>query len=826
MHPVSLAARKAILLTLALLGLSGCAPIVAEGQPDQMTWVMLAPDQSAGQTFVAEYRGLSAVDLYLQPGTTSDGSLHLSLFENPSDDTPTASAHLPLASLTGPGFYRLSFDALTDSSLRSYYLALDIEGAGDVALGSATGGIYTSGALYLGNAPVDGQLTFRPLYDPPQIALGLAGEASQWALWMAVAVLLFALPGWALLHLRASGLSWFERAAMAGSIGVALYPVLFMIADLVGVRGGRGLVWVVPALALIYIVWRAWRTLGARAEALRGTPGDSTSRQARDGAASIALAGIVALVVITRFFAIRMIDVPTWGDSVQHTVMAQRMFENGGLFDSWMPYAPYSTLTVQFGFPAIAALYMWALGMASPQAVLVAGQVLNLLAVAALYPVATRLARGNPWAGVWAVLVAGLLSPMPAFYVNWGRYAQLAGLASLPAALWLVWDALEENRARWRRSILVALVIAGTALAYYRMTFFVVAFCVALLLVWAPSAYGNSARRWGTGLRALALIALLSGALFLPWAIHVAGSPLAASMEGGIAQGGTLQAVLAELATWKDAPLYVPPMLIAVSAIALAWAAWRKAWSVVALGAWAVLLALYNAGRLIHLPGANMMQSFAVMISVFIPVGWLCGWLVSQVAAWVERRTAMAGRVVLVVSTVALGVWGAWQARSIPNPALFGMVTRPDLRAMAWIRENTPADARFLVEGFRIYNGRSAVGSDAGWWLPLLAGRANTMPPQYALLNERPNDPDYAREVVELVARLEVISPASPEGMRLLCDEGITHVYIGQGQGLIGSGVQQLFAPEDLASQSAFDRVYHEDRVHVYAFERATCPTP
>ena len=66
------------------------------------------------------------------------------------------------------------------------------------------------------------------------------------------------------------------------------------------------------------------------------------------------------------------------------------------------------------------------------------------------------------------------------------------------------------------------------------------------------------------------------------------------------------------------------------------------------------------------------------------------------------------------------------------------MVTKPDRQAMTWIREHTPAQAKFLVEGFRIYGGRSVVGSDAGWWIPLLADRANTMPPQYALLNETP----------------------------------------------------------------------------------------
>ncbi|MCX6027095.1 MAG: DUF6212 domain-containing protein, partial [Chloroflexi bacterium] len=312
---MSLASRKAIPLTLALLGLSACAPVVAEGQPHQTAWVTLAPGQSAGQTLATDYRGLSGMDLYLRPGTTSDGSLRLSLFEAPGDDTPIASARLPLASVTEPGFYHLRFDPLTDSSRRSYYLALEVDGAGDVALGSETGETYTSGALYLGNAPVDGQLTFRPLYDPPQIALGLAGEALTWALWLAVAAFLFTLPGWALLHLlhpRAGLLGWFERAALASAIGVALYPLLLLLSDLVGISAGRWIVWLVPALSLIYGASRL-----RRSDVRESTPSEARINRRPSIAAGLALAGIIGLISITRFFAIRMVGVPMWGDSVQ-----------------------------------------------------------------------------------------------------------------------------------------------------------------------------------------------------------------------------------------------------------------------------------------------------------------------------------------------------------------------------------------------------------------------------------------------------------------------------------------------------------------------------
>jgi hypothetical protein len=168
--------------------------------------------------------------------------------------------------------------------------------------------------------------------------------------------------------------------------------------------------------------------------------------------------------------------------------------------------------------------------------------------------------------------------------------------------------------------------------------------------------------------------------------------------------------------------------------------------------------------------------------------------------------------------------WALWFPQEEPSPP-FVMVTRPDMRAMAWIRDNTAPDARFLVEGFRVYAGFTAVGADAGWWIPLLAGRPNTMPPQYALLSEQPSPPDYTQRVVDLVAQLEREPPGAPQSLRLLCDWGIGYVYIGQGQGRVGVSAPQLFAPQQLIDSPAFSLVYRQDRVAIFQLRPELCET-
>jgi hypothetical protein len=142
---------------------------------------------------------------------------------------------------------------------------------------------------------------------------------------------------------------------------------------------------------------------------------------------------------------------------------------------------------------------------------------------------------------------------------------------------------------------------------------------------------------------------------------------------------------------------------------------------------------------------------------------------------------------------------------------------------MDWIQHNTDPDALFLVEGYTIYGGTSIVGSDAGWWLPLQAHRSNTVPPQYALLNERPEQPGYSQKLIDLTTRLLKSPPNSPDGFLLLCDWNIRYIYVGQQEGLVGLGTTQLFSPQALDESDRFERIYAQDRVHIYAIKPFAC---
>jgi hypothetical protein len=350
-------------------------------------------------------------------------------------------------------------------------------------------------------------------------------------------------------------------------------------------------------------------------------------------------------------------------------------------------------------------------------------------------------------------------------------------------------------------------------LNYYRMPFYYATFILSWLVGWGVPHWRLDKQRWLQVAVSLALVAGLALLFFLPWMIHISQGSLANAVEGGVAQGSAIESVLSDYRVWNDVLFFVPAPLIVIALLGLGWSLVRKHWCVASLGLWVIALSLLVAGGLIRMPGANMMQNFAVLITLYIPVSLLGGWLISQIAQMTSKWGVPVGLMVTTVVLVGVGFWSARDQLLVEQPKTFALVTRPDIRAMAWIRGHTSMNARFLVEGFRIYAGKTSVGADAGWW----------MPPQYALVNEVPTQPGYTERVTDLIASLESVSPSSSEGLRFLCDWGITHVYIGQGQGKTGAGAVQLFPPAPFIGSTVFDLIYHQDRIYVFAMNRRHC---
>jgi hypothetical protein len=826
--------RKLLALLTLALALTGCKPYLHAGQLDVTDSIQVREGKSFGQTFVATYDGLEGVQFFLEPGEVNQSDLIFQLSSGPESADNLASIRLPLEEVDQAGYYNFDVPVQSNSKSRYYYAKIDIEGEGELGIQVAPHDSYLNGAAHENDRPVEAQARFRLSYHWKSLFLGLLSESFSLAGITFIGLLLFVLPGWAVISLAQANngkLSWPEQLSLGAGLSLAAYSLLMLWVKQAGIQPGAAFAWLPAGSGLAWLIWRSLRRFWVAHRTPRDSiiiPGATPSLE--NFWPTLTLVIVIALLLMTRFWAIRTIEAPMWGDSVQHAVMTQLLLDNGGLFSSWAPYTPYQSLTVQYGFPAAAAVFSWLSGASSWHATLYTGQLINVIAVLTLYPLAVRLTN-NQWAGVATVFIAGLISTTPAFYVNWGRYAQLTGQAILPVALWLLWTSLATPEDRNQREkiyqalptlVLAGFVLAGTSLSYYRMPFFYATFALALLVGWGLPNWRANLQLWGWAALKLALIGGAAGLFFLPWVLQVMqGSVLAGLVQSGVETSSALQNVLSDYQVWQQIGEYIPPVLIGITIGGLVFSLMRRKFMIAAIGLWMLSLASLVALSLLRVPGANLLQNFAIIISLYIPISLICGWAVGELAHLHPLRDKLGQAIITVVFT-GIAIWFAIGQRNVAQPDTFALVTRPDMHAMSWIRDNTPTDSLFLVEGFQIY-GYSAVGSDAGWWLPLLAKRQNTIPPQYALMNEAPVDPDYSQNVVLLVGQLEDAGVSSPESMAMICRWGITHVYIGQRQGKASFEAAQLFSPEEFLDHPDFSQVYQKDHVHIFALKQSAC---
>jgi hypothetical protein len=672
--------------------------------------------------------------------------------------------------------------------------------------------LWLDGALLSG-----GHLSLQLGYNPVFILKDLARQATTFglrSLWLLLlSALFYLLPGGALVVWLLREGDWIERTVVALGMSVAVYALL-VYATMTGLRLGQAATYGFLAVCAGLIALRWWldgRRLPALREMWAGLRADP---------APLALAVVVALVVGVRVWATRDMVAPRWGDSYHHTVISQLLVDNGGLFDSWAPYAPYTGLTTHFGFHANVALFHWMSGEPVIQSVIWIGQIMNVLAVLVLYPLGNRI--GGRWAGTIAVLIAGLWSTTPMMYVNWGRYPQLTGQVLLPVAAWLLWQAMESQALNWRLIASSAVASLGQVLAYYRMPFYFVLLMGPILLSVYATHRSLRWRQWWKPLLPLVVTGALVAVTGLPWVFRMTQGLLGPKVAAGVSSGMDLAGAWDQLLLWKTIGEYVPPALLWLAGIGLLGALVRRNSAALAVAVWGAGLVLTLALRLLGLPGAAFLDAFASMIFAYAPVALLGGWLIASLVEGSRRRWQGTG--LLAVGAVALAAFGgSYTASQVPSDQ-YELVTPADLRAMDWIATHTAPDARFLVNGFLIYGGRSIVGSDAGWWLSLLTGRASTMPPQYALLTETEAEPGYGQRMVDLVAGLRQTPLTSPEGLALVCGEEITHVYVGVGEGRVAIPPSEpLFTAEEMLASSAFDAVYHQDGVWVFALTEEAC---
>lgn len=617
---------------------------------------------------------------------------------------------------------------------------------------------------------------------------------------------------------------WLVRAAQQIGLGLAFWPLLLLWTSQFGWR------WSPP-----FAQGFAGALVVAGIGALLYPPGRWARRweQGRRQAFWLALfACIAALTVATRLLHIQELALPAWVDSVHHVAIVRLLLAQGSLPSSFAPFIPDSIFNYHWGFHALAAWLAWLLGINDAfdlaDLVLHLGQLLNALTVLMFYA-AGRVLFASRRAGLLTAVIVGLVSWFPAYYLSWGRYTHLAGLLLMVPALLLLW----RLRVRWHSGLFLAalLLLAGLGLTHVR-----VAFLTALLI--GLLAIGLAAQgRWRVVFWWLAAGA---GALLLtaPWWFWLWHSTWAREMVAPHVEVGAVWASynlpnwglvwaprnpllmalgtagISALAGWHEATLLARiaggGWLLLLSGLGL-WA-WRRpllrqparrvwlAWGTLLL--WVAVTILITQSNRLGLPFVRFIHINAAIITLFAPLGLAVGGLL----AWALGLLTPVrwARPVIGAAALVISLWGARGMTAVVNPSTI-LATQADRAALLWVRENTPPDARFVVNTWEWINGVYA-GRDGGYWIPVLTDRASLLPPaQYT--SALPSG--TVQSMNRLFQRLATAANLDDPALRTrLAAEGVTHLYMGARQGSL--------RPEQIDGRPFVDLIYRQDGVSIY----------
>lgn len=583
---------------------------------------------------------------------------------------------------------------------------------------------------------------------------------------LALAAMLI-VPGWAILSLAPN---WKRDAALARwclaiSISIAFYPVLFYAtrALLPAFQWGPNkiaILLVVGAALIAYRLRGAWR-----------------EQFAFERLEWFALA-IFGMTLFTRFWIIRDHPYPAWTDSLHHTLLTLLTATAGRLPYDMEPYFPVPLGQYHLGLYALSGTLEMLSGAPAHTALLWLAQALNGLCGLSVYFVLDRKV-GRVGAIVGAATV-GLFSFQPAWYVNWGRFTQVASQTIVLTAWLVTWDAIRSWKLNWleqRADILWscsvgALLTAAVFLLHFRVAGFYLPLLAVTVLLELFQARAEH-RVWRVALGALVVgitsLVFVSPALWDALRIYLSATLKAPMMTDEVmAQTNSFftfpwESVFALGAEWWMVVLVAFGTIIGMMR--------RNALVVVNL-LWVVSLILIGEAYLLRITSLAFTNMGAIVIALYLPFGLVVGAGTAEALKLVRVGSRGRAEDGVIAVVLALGLIASYaRANGIEEYRYF--VTPADVAAMDWINANTPPDARFAINTL-FWLPNLPHGTDAGYWIPYFTRRQTTTGNMISPLGAIESTEMTVSES-RLVKRLDTDSTAAAE----LGKMGVNYIYIG-----------------------------------------------
>ncbi|MFM2309983.1 MAG: hypothetical protein RLY87_2105 [Chloroflexota bacterium] len=424
-----------------------------------------------------------------------------------------------------------------------------------------------------------------------------------------------------------------------------------------------------------------------------------------------AIGGVAVGTGILALFASRITQIdglvlPPWVDAVHHALLVRVAVESGHAPWSLEPYLPVTALTYHSGFHSVMAVLMQlsAIPMRDVAEYLrISGQIWGVCAVLTLVAIVWQWWRS--WPVCYGVLVVvGIVSIMPAYYLSWGRYTLLAGMTVLPAALWTL-------RAMWYPTALRPHWIWVTTVLVLLAVTHMVVFVIALLWGCALVLVYGFPERYVAKPFVVSLIATLPWWLFVAAHTQARAGATAMHLIGNVSHNGVVLGLI-----WALNNRWLVPALV----LGLSLAVWRRSRLGVAVLVWVTLCALVANPPVLGLPYLSFFTNETIAAGLYVPIGLATAWILLLLARRLPEW-------VLVVVLFAIGI-GAYPGIATVVQDTTIIATADDRAVLEWAVDNLPADATVMTNAAGWMWGVDR-GADGGWWLLPMAGIAVTTPP-------------------------------------------------------------------------------------------------
>lgn len=733
-------------------------------------------DASIEQSFISQRNNLTAVAVWLDIPANSGkpGSVRYRLIERDSTDHEIAAG---VVNVSRKDNYRLRFPRQPQSQHKEYLLRLELleSSSGQVITGASAEDEYRAGAALYDQTPLKGDLAFKLYYEYTLTTFlaDLVTLLQQYPGTILAIVTLFTLPGLAFLAWLPleKNISWLDTLALAVGLSMALIPVLLGFVTLIGQKISPTFLWLSLAVCLLLVSGRVYYYL------VRPHP-----RLPKFSTWDIAALGLLVMGIAVDLIAVRELRFPLWTDSYHHTVITRLIIEQGQIPSNYQPYYPLEQFTYHFGFHAITAFVAILAHLNPAQAVLITGQIITALTGLTIYAMVVQLS-GSRRIAFFAAATVLFINHLPSFYVNWGRYTQLAGQTLLPIFALVIVQILQRQRIEWRWLLAAIILAAGLFFVHYRVMVFGLMFIAAYGMA-QPVRWIYGKKQLGSLLSRITLIGTGSLLLVSPWLWHISRAFLAKILipsefsttlaKEAAGRGNYFDFHLTDLLTSG----LNPPTWILVGVGLLFSLRYYKVLGRTCL-IWIVLII---AGAYVHYIGPNLYSMTIALLALYLPGAVLAalalekGW---QVWNYLGRKFIPAGPWRLLAKEVRLAglvivlTYFGLQRMSIALPQN-GFVRPADEQAIEWIQQHTPTSAKFLVNSV-FWQPAVIEGRDAGWWLPLLARRETNVPLQRYLDD---GSLEFILNTNQLARELENFRKPE-ESLDFLKRHNLRYIYIG-----------------------------------------------